>query len=538
MTGGHDMGGQALRQAFRWPLRWAFCQTIRWPFRPAFCPPPRWILVLAVLTGWVGARPEAGSAQVLTGVELPVVEHELANGMRWLVLPRAGPPTVSFIVKYGVGAVNEVRGQTGMAHLLEHLLFKGTETLGTRNATAEHALFVLMDALQDSILALEARGDTAAIPEIRERIDSLENEAGAHVLPNEFERVLSTNGARSINATTDWESTTYSVELPANRAQLWFLLESDRMANPVFREFYAERDIVAEERRLRVETNPGGLLFEAHMAAAFTTHPYGQPVVGYMADIQRLRRPDVEAYFRRYYGPSNAVVTVVGDVDPDQILAWAEEYFGDLPASETPAPVLLREPTQTEERRVEVTFDAEPQVRIGWPVVETSHPDAPALTILSWLLTGGRTSRLYRRLVIEDRVATAIYSSTGPGIQFPAIFTIDATPRFPNSTDDVEAAVYAELDSLRRTPPSEREMQRIQNQLEAGEFRRLTSNLGLALQLAGSASAFGDWRTTFSFTDRLAAVRPEDVLRVAQRFFNRERRTVATLVRPESGAGR
>ena len=542
MTDRHPIVGPALRQAFRWafpwPFRWAFCQTVRYPFCPAFCPPPRWILVLAVLIGWVGARPEAGSAQVLTGVQLPVVEHELANGMRWLVLPRAGPPTVSFIVKYGVGAVNEVRGQTGMAHLLEHLLFKGTETLGTRDATAEHALFVVMDALQDSILALEARGDTAAIPEIRERIDSLENEAGAHVLPNEFERVLSTNGARSINATTDWESTTYSVELPANRAQLWFVLESDRMANPVFREFYAERDIVAEERRLRVETNPGGLLFEAHMAAAFTTHPYGQPVVGYMADIQRLRRPDVEAYFRRYYGPSNAVVTVVGDVDPDQILAWAEEYFGDLPASETPAPVLLREPTQTEERRVQVTFDAEPQVRIGWPVVETSHPDAPALTILSWLLTGGRTSRLYRRLVIEDRVATAIYSSTGPGIQFPAIFTIDATPRFPNSTDDVEAAVYAELDSLRRTPPSEREMQRIQNQLEAGEFRRLTSNLGLALQLAGSASAFGDWRTTFSFTDRLAAVRPEDVLRVAQRFFNRERRTVATLVRPESGAGR
>ena len=542
MTDRHPIVGPALRQAFRWafpwPFRWAFCQTVRYPFCPAFCPPPRWILVLAVLIGWVGARPEAGSAQVLTGVQLPVVEHELANGMRWLVLPRAGPPTVSFIVKYGVGAVNEVRGQTGMAHLLEHLLFKGTETLGTRDATAEHALFVVMDALQDSILALEARGDTAAIPEIRERIDSLENEAGAHVLPNEFERVLSTNGARSLNATTDWESTTYSVELPANRAQLWFLLESDRMANPVFREFYAERDIVAEERRLRVETNPGGLLFEAHMAAAFTTHPYGQPVVGYMADIQRLRRPDVEAYFRRYYGPSNAVVTVVGDVDPDQILAWAEEYFGDLPASETPAPVLLREPTQTEERRVQVTFDAEPRVRIGWPVVETSHPDAPALTILSWLLTGGRTSRLYRRLVIEDRVATAIYSSTGPGIQFPAIFTIDATPRFPNSTDDVEAAVYAELDSLRRTPPSEREMQRIQNQLEAGEFRRLTSNLGLALQLAGSASAFGDWRTTFGFTDRLAAVEPEDVLRVAQRFFNRESRTVATLVRPESGAGR
>ncbi len=502
--------------------------------RPAF----RRLVVVALLSGWICAWAEPGNSQVLTGAQLPVVEHELANGMRWLVLPRIGAPTVSFIVKFQVGAVNEVRGQTGIAHLLEHLLFKGTETRGTRDATAEKALFVRMDALQDSILALEAGVDTTAVPVLRERIDSLESEAGAYVLPNEFERVLSTNGGRGLNATTDWESTTYSVELPANRAQLWFLLESDRMANPVFREFYAERDIVAEERRLRVETNPGGLLFEAHMAAAFPTHPYGRPVVGYMADIQRLRRPDVEAYFRRYYGPSNAVVTVVGDIDPDQILAWAEEYFGDLSATETPGPVLSREPAQREERRVEVTFDAEPQLRIGWPVVETSHPDAPALTVLSWLLTGGRTSRLYRRLVLEDRVATAIYSSMGPGVQFPAIFTIDATPRSPNSTEDVEAAVYAELDSLRRRPPSEREMQRIRNQLEAGEFRRLTSNLGLALQLAGSASAFGDWRTTFRFTDRLAAVEPEDVRRVAQQFFTRENRTVATVVRPDSMAGR
>ena len=272
--------------------------------------------------------------------------------------------------------------------------------------------------------------------------------------------------------------------------------------------------------------------------AAFTVHPYGQPVVGYMSDIQRLRRPDVEAYFRRYYGPRNAVVAVVGDIDADQIIAWAEEYFGDLPAGETPEPVLSREPAQRGERRVEVAYDAGPQVRIGWPVVESAHSDAPALTVLSWLLTGGRTSRLHRRLVIQDRVATTIYSSMGPGIQFPAIFTIDATPRSPSTTDDVEAAVYAELDSLRRTPPSERELQRIRNQLEAGEIRRLTSNLGLALQLAGSASAFGDWRTTFGFTDRLAAVEREDVRRVAQRFFTREHRTVATVVRPDSVAGR
>ncbi len=498
----------------------------------------RGLVALGLLAVPVVTWADEGSSQVLTGEQLPVVEHELANGMRWLVLPRAGAPTVSFIVQFRVGGVNEARGHTGIAHLLEHLLFKGTETLGTRDAAAERALFVRMDALQDSILALERRGDTTAVPLIRERIDSLETQARAHVLPNEFERVLSTNGARGLNATTDYESTTYFVELPANRAELWFLLESDRMANPVFREFYAERDIVAEERRLRVETNPGGLLFEAHMAAAFTTHPYGQPVVGYMSDIQRLRRPDVAEYFRRYYGPSNAVVSVVGDIDSDQILAWAEEYFGGLPPSETPAPVLSREPVQNGERRVEVAFDAEPRVRIGWPIVETTHPDAPALSVLSWLLTGGRTSRLHRRLVLQDRVATAINSSIGPGVRFPGILTIDAAPRFPRTTEDVEAAIYAELDSLQQTLPSEREIQRIRNQLEASEVRRLTSNLGLALQLAGSTSAFGDWRTTFGFTDRLAAVEPEDVRRVARQFLTREHRTVATVVRPDSVAGR
>ncbi len=502
--------------------------------QPAF----RWFVVLALLTGCVGARAPAANSQVLTGVQLPVVEHELANGMRWLVLPRTSSPTVSFVLQFRVGAVNEVRGQTGIAHLLEHLLFKGTETLGTRNATAERELFARMDALQDSILVLEGRGDTTAAPSLRDRIDSLETEAGTLVIPNEFERILTTNGARSLNASTDWESTTYFVEMPANRAELWFLLESDQMANPVFREFYTERSIVAEERLTRVETNPSGLLVEAHMAAAFTVHPYGRPVVGYMPDIQRLRRPDVEAYFRRYYGPRNAVVAVVGDVDADQIFAWADEYFGDLPGGEIPEPVLSREPTQRGERRVEVTFDAEPQLRIGWPVVETSHPDSPALTVLSWLLTGGSTSRLHRRLVLQDRVATSVYSSIGPGVRFPASFTIDATPRFPSTTDDIEAAVYAELDSLRQTPPSEREMQRIRNQLEAGEIRRVTSNLGLAFQLAGSASAFGDWRTTFGFTDRLAAVEAEDVRRVAERFFTREHRTVATLVRPDSVAGR
>jgi predicted Zn-dependent peptidase len=494
---------------------------------------------VAVIALLVAAGTLPGHAQTSAELELPVVEHRLANGMRFLVLPRPGAPTVSFVVQYGVGGVNEVRGHTGTAHLLEHLLFKGSETLGTLDLAAERSLFARMDILQDSILTLEAgRRDTTSLAAMRGRIGALEEEAGSYVRPNEFSRVLSTHGARGLNATTDWESTKYFVEMPANRVELWFLLESDRMSNPVFRQFYTERDVVAEERRLRVETQPGGLLFEAHVAAAFTAHPYGQPVVGYMSDITRLRRQGVAEYYRRYYGAGNAIVAIVGDVEPEQIVTWAEEYFGHLPTGDPPPAVLTKEPPQRGERRVEVVLDAQPQVRIAWHVVEGSHEDTPALRVLSALLTGGRSSRLHRRLVTEGRIANTVYSSLGPGSRFPAIFTIEATPRAPHTTLDIEAAVYAELDSLMRDPPSEAELQRIRNQLEANRVRRLTSNMGLALQLAESTSTFGDWRTTFEATGRLLAVGPGDIGRVLEAFFDRENRTVATLTPSDSAAPR
>ena len=494
---------------------------------------------VAVIALLVVAGTLPGHAQTSAGLELPVVEHRLANGMRFLVLPRPGAPTVSFVVQYAVGGVNEVLGHTGTAHLLEHLLFKGSETLGTLDLAAERSLFARMDLLQDSILTLEAgRRDTTSLAAMRGHIRALEEEAGSYVKPNEFSRILSTHGARGLNATTDWESTKYFVEMPANRIELWFLLESDRMSNPVFRQFYTERDVVAEERRLRVETQPGSLLFEAHVGAAFTVHPYGQPVVGYMSDITRLRRQGVAEYYRRYYGARNAIVAIVGDVDPGQIVTWAEEYFGHLPTGDPPPAVLREEPPQRGERRVEVVLDAQPQVRIGWHVVEGSHEDAPALRVLSALLTGGRSSRLHRRLVTEGRIANTVYSSLGPGSRFPGIFTIEATPRAPHTTLDIEAAVYAELDSLMRDLPSEAELQRIRNQLEANRVRRLTSNMGLALQLAESTSTFGDWRTTFEVTGLLLAVGPGDIGRVLETFFDRENRTVATLTPSDSATPR
>jgi len=472
-------------------------------------------------------------AQEPLGDRLPVREIVLDNGMTVLVLPREGAPTVSFAVRFGVGSVHEHLGTTGIAHLLEHMLFKGTTSIGTRDIEAERILFGLMDAVHDTLLAARAAGEVERMAELEARIEALEDSARTFVVPNELDRIFTEAGARGLNATTSSEATTYFVELPTNRAELWFALEADRMSHPVFREFYSERDVVIEERRMRVETAAAGLLYEEHLAAAFTMHPYGVPVVGYMSDLQTLSRRDVESYYRRFYGPDNAVVAIVGDVDPDRIEAWARQYFGAIPRGEVPAPVLAVEPPQRGERRITVEWDSAPRLRIGWHVPSGLHRDAFAISMLASVLTGGRTSRLHRRLVIDERLATDVYASTGPGTLFPQLFQIDAVPRDGQSLERIEDAIYEEITRLVATGPDARELERVRNQVAAGSVRRLTSNLGLAFQIADSRALLGDWRETFRQADRLAAVTAEDVRWVAAEYLIQSNRTVAVLKRPE-----
>jgi predicted Zn-dependent peptidase len=471
--------------------------------------------------------------------KLTVLEHTLDNGLRLFILPRPGVPIASFVVEYRIGGVNERPGNTGIAHLLEHLLFKGTTTVGTVDYEKEAPLLAEMDRIFDSILVLQdqASPDSAMLDSLRARIESLEEEAGRYVSRNEFDEILSENGARGLNAMTSSESTTYFVELPANRAELWFVLEADRMQNPVFREFFTERKVVEEERSLRLENNPGGLLYQAHLAAAFQNHPYGRPVVGYEEDLERITRKDVQRYFRDYYGPNNAVVAVAGDVDPQRILAWAKEYLGPIPRGATPPPVRALEPRQRGERRVEVIYDAEPALRIGWKVPSAQSEDGPALYMLSYLLTGGRNSRLYHRLVLEERIASGVTSSIEPGQIYPGLFTVQTTPLHPHPTQELEGVIYEEMQRLAGTPPEDGELQRVRNQLEASEIRRLGSNFGLALQVAGSATLYGDWHTAFDFSRKLQEVSPADIQRVVRDYFRKENRTVATLVRPSGNDG-
>lgn len=497
-------------------------------------------VVLGLALGLATVQPTVGQLQGSAGLHpsssdpLPPVQRiVLSNGLRLLLLPRAGAPTVSFVMQYAIGGVHERSGETGVAHLLEHMLFKGTETIGTTNLSAELELFEAMDRLHTRAVEALASGDSATARGLRAEIGELEDEARAFVVGNEFDRILSRAGAQGLNATTTSESTSYFVELPANRAELFFALEADRLSNPVFREFYTERDVVMEERRMRVDASPGGALYERHLAAAFTAHPYGQPVVGFMADLERLGRADVERYYRAYYGPNNAVLAVVGDFDPTEAEAWARRYLEPIQRGEDPPPVGAVEPPQLEERRIEVTWDAEAALRIGWHVTDSQHEDAAAIAMLSAVLTGGRTSRLHRRLVTVERLAASVFSSTGPGSRFAQLFQIDLTPVQAASVQEIERAVYDEIRGLQEEGPTLEEIERVRNQIAAGRIRRLQSNLGLAFQIADAESLFDDWRATFTAAERLRSVTSEDVRRVAREYLTSENRTVAILRRSE-----
>lgn len=497
-------------------------------------PLPRALLVLALLPALPLAAQSSEERAAVGNVPAGVHEVTLDNEMRVLVLPRSGAPTVSFVMQFGIGGVDEEPGSTGIAHLLEHMLFKGSTTIGTRDLAAERALFREMDIAHERLLAAVAAGDSVLARVHYQEIEELENEARAFVIPNEYTEIMTRAGGQGLNAMTTSESTIYFVEMPANRTELFFALESDRMANPVFREFHRERDVVMEERRMRVDTSPGGSLYEAHLREAFRVHPYGQPVVGTMDDLFRLTRSGVADYYDRFYGPGNAVLAVVGQVDPDEIERLARRYFGPIPEGEQPGPVRAVEPPQTAERRVHVEWDAEPLLRIGWHIPAADHADAPALALLSSILTGGRTSRLHRSLVTEERMVTSIFSSTGPGSLYPGLFQIDAIPVHPATPAEVEARIYEEIERIASIGPTDQEVERVINQIEAGSIRRLQSNLGLAFQLAESESLFDDWRETFRSAARFSSLDAEDVRRVAAEYLTSTNRTVATLGRVET----
>ena len=476
----------------------------------------------------------ADLAQAIS-LEGRVKEYTLGNGIKVLLLERHQSPTLSLYIRFRVGAVDENVGMTGTAHLLEHMLFKGTKTLGTKNYSEEEKILARIDSVATALDAERMKGEKADQDYLRyleKTLQDLTDEHRKWVIKDEIESLYSQNGGAGFNAMTSADTTTYLVNLPSNRLELWARIESDRLLNPVLREFYSERKVVMEERRRSYDSKPERKLMEHFLATAFLAHPYGRPIIGWPSDIPYLDKPATENFFRTFYSPANTVLTVVGDLDPEGTLAVIKKYFERIPAQVLPPPLRTQEPEQLGERRIQVVADANPQMIIGFHKPNPPHPDDIVCDIIESLLSNGRTSRFYRRLVEEEKMAVEVSASSSfPGERYPNLFVIFATPRHPHPSEELEKAVYRELDRLKNEPVAESELKKVQNQIQMNILQKLNSNSKLAYWLSYGQSLWGDWRY---FTERLQAyekVSAEDIRRVAQKYFAPRNRTVATLVK-------
>ncbi len=462
-----------------------------------------------------------------------VTEFTLDNGMTFIVLERHQAPVVSFMIHANVGAVNEAEGKTGVAHYLEHLAFKGTSRIGTTNYPAEQQTLKAMDQLFDRILAADAAGDQATKAALQAEFDQLAAQAATYVDQNKYGQIIEQAGGGGLNATTGADETRYFYSLPANKLELWMSLESERYIDPVIREFFEEKNVILEERRMRVDNSPIGQMVETFLETALESHPYRRPVIGYQADLYAATRQDIQDFYDTYYGPDNLTAVVVGDVDPEVVRSLANTYFGRYPARPTPPLPVIDEPIQTEPRQFTLTLPSQPWYLEGYHRPGLNHPDHVIYGIIDSLLVDGRTSRLYKALVERTKVALDIGSVNGlPGDRYDNIFLIYGLTAPGHSPDQIGTLIGEELKRLREQPVTATELDRVKTQSRASLLRRLNSNSGMASLLAEYQAKTGDWRNLFRDLDTIDQVTAADVQRVAQSLFQPNQRTVGQLISP------
>ena len=468
-------------------------------------------------------------------LESRVIKTKLKNGIAVLLLERQVSPTVSLYIRHRIGAVDEEEGETGAAHLLEHMMFKGTKTIGAKNYAAEKKILAAIEKTGTALDAEKQKGEKAnakTIASLSARLKKLNEEHRKYFIPNEIDRLYTQNGGLDMNASTGQDLTTYQVSLPANKIELWARIESDRMLNPVFREFYTERDVVMEERRQRVETDPGGKLYEEFMSAAYAVHPYRNPIVGWPQDLLWLSPAAMRKYFEKYRAPEKTVIAVVGAINPPETLKLIKKYFEHIPASPARPRPAAPEPKQAAERRTEVTFDANPMIIMGF-----HKPNFPAyedyiFDVMETILADGRTSRFYNLLVTKMQIVDRISAYNGlPGSRYPNLFTIFATPRHPHTNTDVENIILQELERLKKEPVTDEELTMAKNKLRVAYISTLDSNAQLASILSYYEALTGDYRHFSDYLKNIDKVTAQDIQQAANTFLTKENRTIATLER-------
>ncbi len=489
--------------------------------------------LLAVFLSVFGiASFSSSSAQNLQSFEEKVTEFTLENGLHFIVIERGVAPIASFVTFVDVGSANEPSGNTGIAHVFEHMVFKGTRTIGTTDWELEQAAIDRMDAAYDQWVEekYQPDPDEAKMQALWEEFERWQEEAEQYVINEEFTRIIEGEGAVGLNAFTSADGTGYFYSLPQNKAELWFFLEAERFKSPVFREFYVEKDVIMEERRMRTDSSPQGRLIEEFVSVAYSAHPYRNPVIGWPSDIVATTIEDTRRFYETYYTPSSFTIAIAGDVDADRMRQLAEKYFGDLPAGEAAPAVKTIEPEQRGERRFVINEPSQPLFIAGYKSVEVGHPDYAALELLGSILSSGRTSRLYRRMVEEEQLALAVQALSGfPGEKFPSLFVTFAVPNRGVALEDIERVLDEEIAGAQAGDITQAELDRAVTNARAELVRSLNSNMGLALKLAQTHAQQGDWRQVFRRLDELQEVTLEKLQQVAAEYLVPKNRTVGML---------
>lgn len=487
-----------------------------------------WGLLIAVFL----YLPSSVFSQNLESFEEKVTEFTLDNGLHFIIVERDVAPVAHFFTYVDVGAANEPVGNTGIAHIFEHMVFKGSHTIGTTNYEEEVKYINQMDDAYTAWLNEynKFESDEEKLDRLWSEFEQLQEQAGEFVVNNEFTQIIEKEGASGVNAFASTDGTGYFYSLPQNKAELWFMLEADRFMNPVMREFYVEKDVIYEERRQRTDSNPFGRLLEEFSSTAFSAHPYKNPVVGWPSDIRNTTIADAWDYHERFYAPSSFTITIVGDVEAAEMRRLADKYFSQMEYRD-PAPELrVEEPEQRGERRFVIEEQSQPIYIEGYHTVSNQHPDYQALNLLGGIMSNGRTSRLYRKMVVEDQSALQVAAQNGyPGSKYPGLFITFVIPNQGVDMADVEQTLRDEYQRVIDEGVTQEELERVRTNNRASLVRSLTSNPGIARTMAFAHVNGGSWKTAFTDLERLESVTVEDIQRVAETYIKKSNRTVGMI---------
>jgi len=468
----------------------------------------------------------------LSSFEKRVTTKVLPNGLTLLICERPEAPVFSYFTMVDAGDANDPGGESGLAHMFEHLAFKGTEDIGTTNWPEEKvALAKVETAYQAYDFEYRKRvgRDEAKLKQLNAAFTDAVAAAQKFVIPNQFSEIAEQAGATGINAETGLDSTQYFWNMPINALQLWAYMESDRIAHPVPREFYKEREVVQEERRMRVDSNPIGRMEEEFLEAAFVASPYHRPNVGFASELSQISATEAAEFHAKYYVPSNIVIAIVGDVKAGD-LSMLERYFGAIPAGPKPEPSATVEPPQTAEKSVVIREATQPLYFEGYHRGSYLDPDDAVYDAISDILSNGRTSRLYRSLVRDQQIAAESAGFSGfPGDKYAGLFALYAVPLPGHTPEQMRAAIHKEIDKLKTQDVTDDELAMFRTRARADLLRGLGDNEGLAEQLATYQTRFGDWRELFLELAKIDKVSKADIRRVANTTFVDSNRTYAEI---------